>query len=51
MALEKNFRNVVTQKEDNKQRITTLTELDENDKNTIYNLIFKDTRTQIGQEQ
>lgn len=51
MALEKNFGNVVTQKEDNKQRITTLTELDENDKNTIFNLIFKDTRTQIRQEQ
>lgn len=44
MPLEKKFDNVVTQKEENKREITKLTELDKNDKNAIYNLIFKETR-------
>lgn len=40
MPLNKNFNHVVAQKEEQKRELTKLTELDETDKNTIYNLIF-----------
>ena len=41
MPLNKNFNNVVTQKKQNKRQITKLAELNQDDKNTIYNLILK----------
>lgn len=40
MALEKNFSNTVSVKAEEKKEIKKLTELIEDDKNTIYNLIF-----------
>lgn len=43
MALEKNFSNTVPDKQAQKREITKLTELMEDDKNTIFNLIFADT--------
>lgn len=39
MALVNNFSNVIANKE-KKREITKLTELKENDKDTIFNLIF-----------
>lgn len=46
MPLEKKFEKVVTRKEESKREITRLTELDKNDKNTIYNRIFTEVRTE-----
>lgn len=46
MALNKSFGNVVSQKNDSKGETTRLTVLDRNDKNTIFNLIIKETNTQ-----
>lgn len=42
MALEKNFSNTVPDELELKREITKLTELTEDDKNTIFNLIFMD---------
>lgn len=42
MALEKKFSNTVPDKQEQKREITRLTELLEEDKNTIYNLFFAD---------
>ncbi len=42
MAFEKNFVNIVRDEQIQKREITKLTELMEDDKNTIYNLIFAD---------
>ena len=44
MPLDKNFNHVVAQKEEQKRELTKLTELDKADKNTIYNLIFGDSK-------
>lgn len=40
MGLKKDFSNTVAVKKKEKQEITRLTELREDDKNTIFNLIF-----------
>lgn len=42
MALEKKFSNTVPDEQEQKREITKLTELLEEDKNTIYNLFFAD---------
>lgn len=47
MPLEKNYDNVVTQKEEKKQEITKLTVLEKTDKNTIYNLIFTEPQKSV----
>lgn len=44
MALEKNFSNTVADKQDKKREITKLTELNESDKRTIFNLIFNESQ-------
>lgn len=46
MALDKSFSNTVADKKDKKREITRLTELNENDENTIFNLIFTDKQKQ-----
>ena len=51
MPLNKNFNNVVTQKKQNKRQITKLAELNQDDKNTIYNLIFTQSQTETKEEQ
>ena len=43
MALSKNFSNTIADKTEKKKEITKLTELNENDKKTIFNLIFSET--------
>lgn len=43
MALEKNFSNTVRDVQEQKREITKLSELREDDKNTIFHLIFADT--------
>ena len=42
MALEKKFSNTVPDEQEKKREITKLTELMEDDRNTIFNLIFAD---------
>ena len=42
MGLEKKFSNTVPDEQEQKREITKLTELLEDDKNTIYNLFFAD---------
>ncbi len=42
MGLEKKFSNTVPDEQEQKREITKLTELLEEDKNTIYNLFFAD---------
>lgn len=44
MPIEKNFDNVVIPEENGKEQLTKLTELQEGDKRTIYNLIFVETK-------
>lgn len=46
MPLEKNFDKVITPKEEGRRVITKLTELDESDEKTIYNLIFRESRSE-----
>ena len=43
MAFEKNFSNTVVDRRNKKREITKLTELTEDDRNTIFNLIFPET--------
>ena len=43
MAMDKDFSNTVADRKDKKQEITKLTELNEGDENTIFNLIFAET--------
>ena len=50
MPLNKNFNNVVTQKIQNKRQITKLAELNQDDKNTIYNLIFTQSQTETKEK-
>lgn len=50
MALSKNFSNTVADKKEKKREITKLTELNENDKNTIFNLIFSETTNKKSPE-
>lgn len=50
MALEKKFSNTVADKEEKKKEITELTQLKENDKNTIFNLLFKDSSNENSGE-
>lgn len=40
MAFQKDFGNTVSVEKSKKQEITTLTELEENSKDTIFNLLF-----------
>lgn len=42
MALENNFSFAIPDEQQQKREITKLTELKEEDKNTIFNLIFAD---------
>lgn len=51
MPLEKNFGHTVVVAEEHKRDFTKLTELDENDKNTIYNLIFAETKVEMNHEK
>lgn len=51
MPLEKNFGHAVAVTEEHKREFTKLTELDENDKNTIYNLIFTATEVETNHEK
>lgn len=44
MPLDKSFNHVVAQKEEEKRELTKLTELDKTDKDTIYHLIFGDSK-------
>mgnify|MGYP004579179083 CR=1 FL=1 len=46
MPLEKNFDNVVIPEENGKKQFTKLTELEEGDKRTIYNLIFVEPKAE-----
>ena len=50
MPLNKNFNNVVTQQKQTKRQITKLVELNQDDKNTIYNLIFKQSQIETKKE-
>lgn len=50
MPLDKSFNNVVTQKKQTKRQITKLAELNQDDKNTIYNLIFMQSQTETKKE-
>lgn len=42
MALEKKFSNTVPDEREKKREVEKLTELAEDDRNTIFNLIFSD---------
>lgn len=50
MALNKNFSNAVADKKEKKREVTKLMELTENDKDTIFNLIFAETPTEKAEE-
>lgn len=50
MAFNKNFSNTVTDKKDKKREITKLMELNESDKNTIFNLIFAEPSNEKAEE-
>ncbi len=50
MAMDKNFANTVADKKDKKREITKLTELNESDQNTIFNLIFAETPKKNSEE-
>lgn len=51
MPLGKSFNHVVAQKEEKKREFTKLTELDKTDKNTIYNLIFGESKKETKESQ
>ncbi len=50
MAFDKNFSNIVADKKDKKREITKLMELNESNKNTIYNLIFAESSNEKAEE-
>lgn len=50
MALPKNFSNAVADKKEEKKEKKELDVLKENDKNTIFNLLFKDSLSKKSEE-
>ncbi len=50
MPLDRKFTNVIEKKTGNRREITELTVLNENDRNTIYNLIFSERAPGVEDE-